>query len=1161
VRGIPIHRFCDEHRLTTMERIELFVQVCQAVQHAHQKGIIHRDLKPSNILVTEQDGRPVPKVIDFGVAKATEAQLTEKTLFTHMGQMIGTPAYMSPEQAGLGGLDVDTRSDIYSLGVILYEILTGHPPFETKRLLKSGYDEVLRTIREVEPQKPSTKLSTLDQSELKTIAHHRRIEPQKLNRVLRGELDWIVLKALDKDRSRRYETANGMALDLKRYLHQEPVLAAAPNPFYRLRKLAKRHRLAFSAAAGMMLLLLLGIVTTTSQMVRANRHAQRTQQTLRELATNLYAADIYLAQNAIREGNYGFARQTLLGHLPQPGSFDLRGFEWRYFWRLCQGDKLAAWPAHSNVVQSVAVSPDGKWIASAGRDHEAKVWQTESFQLAFSIPDADAVVFSADSAFVFTASENHLVQIWNTRSGKLEKSFSTGASSTDNPHVRLSVSPSAPILAVCTDGHLFGGHGSVRLYDFTNGALLGILPNSGDRMSFSGNGNLLVTGSVDRQIKIWDVANRSLVKTIGPVGGISGLAVSPDGLLVASTEFWQDTIRLWDVEAGNQAALLRGHRSMVWEVVFSPDGNLLASGSSDQTIRLWDAQSRREMSVLTGHGSEVWSLAFFPGRETLISGSKDESVAIWPTNPPRKGHAVPLGGFRHPPLFSGDGRMFAVPGETGGVNLVDASKLDVIRTYPTEHTALWFGPDGKTLLTLGTNGALHTIDLVGDMVRETRPSAMVPVTAATRATASKDGKQAMIFGNDQPFVSILNVADGLERAQLKGEIPRVNWAVFSPTQPLVAVCGVNLVELWDLESKTLHATLHGHKDSVSWVEFSSDGNLLASASVDNTTKIWSIPSGREITTLRGHREGVLCVGFSPDGKTLATSSGDRTIKLWNVQTWREIASFPHTLGLWYVAFAPDNQNLAFGCDHRQVTLMHAPPMADIDGELRQENSSGTMMNTTRLRGLSVGKPSHRLVFRDEFNGSFQPGWMITNAHPENLSFTKRSGNLTITTEAGGFYSDAATFKNLLLLPNPVAPEYSFETSTTINPCPLSAQWHQMGLLLWDDADHYVKWVLQWHHEWRQIIAMPVVEWRGEVRSGSPAVVLFDRPIRLGVTRRARRIELWVSQGGEPPRVLDSVTWPASTRPAFLGLVAKNGHNSVAEPIEVSFDDFEVRVVE
>ncbi len=258
VRGIPITEYCDAQKLSMAERLDLFMQVCQAVQHAHQKGIIHRDLKPSNILVTEQDGQPLPKVIDFGVAKALHQPLTDKTLFTSFQQWIGTPAYMSPEQAGLGGLDIDTRSDIYALGVLLYELLTGRPPFSKEELFKGGVEGVLRMIREQEPPKPSTRLSTLTKEELTALATRRRVEPTKLGRLLRGELDWIVMKALEKDRRRRYETATALAQDLQHHLRQEPVSAVAPTFAYWFFKFARRNRLVFTTAAAVAAALLIG---------------------------------------------------------------------------------------------------------------------------------------------------------------------------------------------------------------------------------------------------------------------------------------------------------------------------------------------------------------------------------------------------------------------------------------------------------------------------------------------------------------------------------------------------------------------------------------------------------------------------------------------------------------------------------------------------------------------------------------------------------------------------------------------------------------------------------------------------------------------------------------------------------------------------------------
>ena len=300
VKGVPITRYCDEHHLTPRQRLELFIPVCQAVQHAHQKGIIHRDLKPSNVLVALYDGKPVPKVIDFGVAKAAGQQLTDKTLVTGFGAIVGTLEYMSPEQAEINQLDIDTRSDIYSLGVLLYELLAGSPPFSRKELEKAGMLEMLRVIREQEPSKPSTKLSTADG--LPTLAANRGTEPAKLTKLVRGELDWIVMKALEKDRNRRYETANGFAMDVQRYLADEPVQACPPSAGYRLRKFARRNRRALVTASVVGLAVVLtaaAMAVSTVLTARANQDLQqaldRERDTLERERRNSYGQRIALA--------------------------------------------------------------------------------------------------------------------------------------------------------------------------------------------------------------------------------------------------------------------------------------------------------------------------------------------------------------------------------------------------------------------------------------------------------------------------------------------------------------------------------------------------------------------------------------------------------------------------------------------------------------------------------------------------------------------------------------------------------------------------------------------------------------------------------------------------------------------------------------------------
>jgi serine/threonine protein kinase len=312
VKGIRITDYCDQHHLSIKARLDLFTQVCQAIQHAHQKGIIHRDIKPSNILVASQDGAPVVKVIDFGIAKATQGRLTDLTIDTKLNQFMGTPVYMSPEQAGMSGMDIDTRTDIYALGVLLYQLLTGKTPFDPKTLFEAGLDEIRRTIREVEPPKPSTRLSAMEAGDQTVVAKHRQTLPAKLTNLVRGDLDWIVMKALEKDRARRYETANGFAQDIRRFLADEPVSAAAPSASYRFEKFARRNKAGLVVAGSFVLVLILGIIASTWQAVRARKAEQRAKAALRESEdVTKFIVKVFQSPNPARDGRTITVAETL----------------------------------------------------------------------------------------------------------------------------------------------------------------------------------------------------------------------------------------------------------------------------------------------------------------------------------------------------------------------------------------------------------------------------------------------------------------------------------------------------------------------------------------------------------------------------------------------------------------------------------------------------------------------------------------------------------------------------------------------------------------------------------------------------------------------------------------------------------------------------------
>src|SRR5262249_16194333 len=364
VKGVPITKYCDEHRLTPRQRLELFVPVCEAGQHAHQKGIIHRDLKPSNVLAAPYDGKPVVKVIDFGVAKATGQRLTERTLFTGFGAVVGTLEYMSPEQAELNNQDIDTRSDIYSLGVLLYELLTGTTPLERKRAHEAGWLEGLRIIREEETPRPSARLSTL--AELPRIAANRGLEPNKLSGLVRGELDWIVMKALEKDRDRRYETASAFAADVQCYLHDEPVQACPPSTGYRLRTFAPPNKRALATAAllGVMLLVTVGAVVASALWAAAEAKArlQVEADATKKLERNLYFSHIPLAEREQAVANWGRAEE-LLDACPEY----LRDWEWRYLKRLRHAPPLTLDVRERQIGATgfeLDFSPDGRLLAA-----------------------------------------------------------------------------------------------------------------------------------------------------------------------------------------------------------------------------------------------------------------------------------------------------------------------------------------------------------------------------------------------------------------------------------------------------------------------------------------------------------------------------------------------------------------------------------------------------------------------------------------------------------------------------------------------------------------------------------------------------------------------------------------------------------------------------
>jgi WD40 repeat protein len=585
VRGVRITDYCQANQLSLQERLGLFIQLCHAIQHAHQKGVIHLDLKPSNVLVTVQDGKPVPKVIDFGVAKAIEEPLTEKTVLTNFHAFIGTPAYTSPEQAEMTGADVDTRSDIYSLGVILYELLTGVTPFDAKELAQSGLDGMRRMIKEVEPPKPSTRV-------------RRAVAGNSANPVamlVDRDLDWIVMKCLEKDRTRRYDTARELAADLERYLGQEPVLARPQSTAYRLRKALRRHRAAFAAAAAILIAVVAGSTVSVWQALRATsaervseqrrkneemlrhnaeRERERALESQERAELNEYVADINLAHQSILAGNLDRAKDLLNKHRARGP----QRFEWRYLWHAAP----------------VAFSPNGQRLAAASPGG-VRVYSSSDGKPVARIPDSMA-------PFAFSPLGDVLAV--DTRNGIALSDVETGR--------------------------------TLRLLEHSEGIFTDLRMQHMNALAFSPDGNSVVAArNVLRDggifaLDAWSAATGEKVASLPATrdavehaGLVSGVAFAPRGQLLACGSH-DHSIRLWDLGDRHCVARLYGNPSEVWAVAFSEDGRGVLSGAKDGTVRLWPTNTTSRERLYEGG----WTPLKFSKDGRVLAAIDDQSRLV-----------------------------------------------------------------------------------------------------------------------------------------------------------------------------------------------------------------------------------------------------------------------------------------------------------------------------------------------------------------------------------------------------------------------------------------------------------------------------------------------------------------------------------------------------
>jgi WD40 repeat protein len=893
VHGVPITEFCDKNKLSTRERLELFVQVCRAVQHAHTKGLIHRDLKPTNMLVTLHEGVPVPKVIDFGVAKATGQQLTDKTLFTNFAQMVGTPLYMSPEQAEMTGIDVDTRSDVYSLGVLLYELLTGTTPLDKDRLKQAAFDEVRRIIREDELQWPSARLSTMGQQAARSISAYRNSDPKQLGQLVRGELDWIVMKALEKERARRYETASALAADVQRYLRDEPVEACPPSAWYRFRKFARRRKATLAAAAGIALMLLVGAGMLAISNVRVSGSLERERR-------GAYFQRIALAEREWAANNLS-GMEELLRQCPE----DLCGWEWHYLKRLRYGTLPPL--RHESGVYNVTFSPDGQYMATATKDGFVRLWHAKTGQELRKWPahetNAPCVRFSPDGRRLASASWDRTVKVWdvqNVLQGEVQAPLFR-LEHTD-PAFRLwsvAFSPDGQRL-VSAGGRESAEMGELKVWDLNTGNATITLGFSWvvRSVQFSPNGRRIV-GCSDDMVKVWDAqSGREEVICRDPHGDLQAVTFSPDGGRIAAVGGLfavhpDREIKVWDAQSGHEVFSLRGHVGGLRSVAFSPDGRRLASTGLDQTIKLWDTLTGQEILTLRGHIDHVFCVAFSPDGRQLASASLDSSVRIWDATEVER---EPSPEYR------------TLRGHTGAVTDV--------AFHPT---------DERTLASAGTDGTVRIWDFSSGQTLGTLTGS--PSDIRLRLAYSPDGRRLAVASGDRKEVSIWDVATAKEISKFPGNATALCVA-FNPDGQHVASSGTEfVVRVWDAATGNETQALTGHEWPVHGVAFSPDGRRLASCSADTTVRIWDWTTGQELRVLEPrHTARVQNVAFSRDGKFLASAGWDRTVKVWETATWQLVHNLRDSSGAaaQCVAFGRDGRRLAWGSADGTVKVWDGP---------------------------------------------------------------------------------------------------------------------------------------------------------------------------------------------------------------------------------------------
>jgi len=877
VKGIPVTEHCDLEKSSIEERLKLFLGICDAIQYAHQKGIIHRDIKPSNILVSIDSKGTVPKVIDFGVAKAISRPLTERTLYTEQGQFIGTPEYMSPEQAEMTTQDIDTRTDVYSLGVVLYELLTGVLPFDPETLRSAGIERLRRIIREEEPKTPSTRLSHIGEKAVQIAAKRRTAAGTLANR-LHKELEWIPMMAMRKERVRRYQSISELADDIQNYLDGNPLIAGPESAIYKARKFVKRHAGTVAAATSIVVLLIVGLIVSIALYVQAEQARKIASERAESLRRSNYGNYIALAEAANRIGHKTRVDQ-LLALCPE----DLRSWEWDWLSYISDEAETTFKPRPKAVpgnTSSICVSPDGRRVYAGGSGRFIAWDMNDNSVMTFQYEDwISSVALDPEGKRIVMATTGGAIQLWDVTTGERLITLSKGV----GPWPAFDDYSRSVYSAVFNpDGKRIvsgGTDSNVRIWDSTTGtAIMTLRGHKGPirEVAYSTDGSRILSASEDTTVKVWDAATGVELMTLrGHTDGIQSAAFSPDNTRIV-TGSKDKTIRIWDSTTGDKLEILQGHADAVLSVAFSPDGKIIASGSNDRTIKVWDAVRGIEIETLVGHKEGVTSVVFRPDGRRIISGSRDRSLKVW----------NPVVNREYTILYGHTGEITSVSFSPNGKRIVSGSKDGLIKTWDTASAC-------ETMTLSGHENSVYSVSF------------------------SPDGTRIVSASADHQ-VKLWDAITGSEVLTLLGHVGSVRGVAFSPDgKRVISGSEDESIKIWDAVTGALLMNLIGHSDGIHSVAFSPTGDRIVSGGLDGQAKIWDSVSGAELASIHACEARISSVVFVLDGQHIVTGEGyhggkqlrGRHISIWDMSSEEEVVTYEAASNVTSVVCTPDGKRI------------------------------------------------------------------------------------------------------------------------------------------------------------------------------------------------------------------------------------------------------------